>query len=48
MEILRTELPKYGGLFGASGGRIAAVSLALGFSYSGYLSVTGAPGRVFR
>src|SRR6202162_846930 len=41
MEILRTELPKYGGLFVQAEDELAAVSLALGFSYFGYLSVTG-------
>ena len=44
MEILRTELPKYGGLFVQAEDELAAVSLALGFSYSGYLSVTGSAG----
>ena len=38
MEILRSELPKYGGLFVQAEDELAAVSLALGFSYSGYLS----------
>ena len=44
MEILRSELPKYGGLFVQAEDELAAVSLALGFSYSGYLSVTGSAG----
>ena len=44
MEILRSELPKYGGLFVQAEDELAAVSLALGFSYSGHLAVTGSAG----
>jgi 2-oxoglutarate ferredoxin oxidoreductase subunit alpha len=44
MEILRTEFAKYGGLFVQAEDELAAVSLALGFSYAGYLSVTGSAG----
>ncbi len=44
MEILRSEFPKYGGLFVQCEDELAAVSMALGFSYSGYLSVTGSAG----
>ena len=44
MEILRSEFPKYGGLFVQAEDELAAVSLALGFSYAGYLSVTGSAG----
>jgi 2-oxoglutarate ferredoxin oxidoreductase subunit alpha len=44
MEILRNELPKYGGLFVQAEDELAAVSLALGFSYSGNLAVTGSAG----
>jgi 2-oxoglutarate ferredoxin oxidoreductase subunit alpha len=44
MEILRSELPKYGGLFVQAEDELAAVSLALGFSYSGWLAVTGSAG----
>lgn len=44
MEMLRTELPKYGGLFVQAEDEIAAVSHALGFAYSGHLSVTGSSG----
>ena len=44
MEILRTEFPKYGGIFVQAEDELGAVSLALGFSYSGYLSVTGSAG----
>ena len=44
MEILRTELPKYGGMFVQCEDELAAVSMALGFSYSGNLAVTGSAG----
>ena len=44
MEALRTELPKYGGLFVQCEDEIAAASTAIGFSYSGHLSVTGSSG----
>ncbi len=44
MEALRTELPKYGGLFVQCEDEIAAASTALGFSYSGHLSITGSSG----
>ncbi len=44
MEILRSELPKYGGIFVQSEDELAAVSTALGFSLAGYLSVTGSAG----
>ena len=44
MEILRTELPKYGGIFVQAEDELGAVSLALGMSYSGYLAVTGSAG----
>jgi 2-oxoglutarate ferredoxin oxidoreductase subunit alpha len=44
MEILRSEFPKYGGLFVQCEDELAAISMALGFSYSGYLSVTGSAG----
>lgn len=44
MEILRTELPKYGGIFVQAEDEIAAVSTALGFAYGGHLSVTGSSG----
>ncbi|MCB1092066.1 MAG: 2-oxoacid:acceptor oxidoreductase family protein, partial [Verrucomicrobiae bacterium] len=41
MEQLRTELPKYGGMFVQSEDELGAVATALGFAYSGHLSVTG-------
>lgn len=44
MEILRTELPKYGGIFVQSEDEIAAISTALGFSYTGQLAITGSAG----
>jgi 2-oxoglutarate ferredoxin oxidoreductase subunit alpha len=44
MEILRTEFPKYGGIFVQAEDELGAVSLALGFSFSGYLAVTGSAG----
>jgi 2-oxoglutarate/2-oxoacid ferredoxin oxidoreductase subunit alpha len=44
METLRRELPKYGGIFVQAEDELASVSLALGFSYSGYLAVTGSAG----
>ena len=44
MEILRSELPKYGGIFVQAEDELGAVSLALGFSYSGYLAITGSAG----
>src|SRR5205823_383134 len=44
MEILRSELPKYGGLFVQCEDELGAVSMALGFSYSGSLAVTGSAG----
>ena len=44
MEVLRSELPKYGGVFVQAEDELGAVSLALGFSFSGYLAVTGSAG----
>jgi len=44
MEILRAELPKYGGLFVQTEDELAAVSMAIGFSYAGNLAVTGSSG----
>ncbi len=44
METLRSELPKYGGIFVQAEDELAAVSYALGFSYSGHLAVTGSSG----
>ncbi|MDX1953630.1 MAG: 2-oxoacid:acceptor oxidoreductase subunit alpha [Verrucomicrobiota bacterium] len=44
MEILRRELPKYGGTFVQCEDEIASVSMALGGSYAGRVSVTGSSG----
>src|SRR5438270_1050220 len=44
MEILRSELPKYGGIFVQAEDELASVSIALGCSYGGYLAVTGSAG----
>lgn len=44
METLRTEFPKYGGVFVQCEDEIASVSTALGFSYSGNLAITGSSG----
>jgi 2-oxoglutarate/2-oxoacid ferredoxin oxidoreductase subunit alpha len=44
MEIMRRELPKYGGIFVQAEDELGAVSLAIGMSYSGNLAVTGSAG----
>jgi 2-oxoglutarate/2-oxoacid ferredoxin oxidoreductase subunit alpha len=44
METLRSEFPKYGGLFVQCEDELAAVSMALGFSYGGHLAITGSAG----
>ena len=44
METLRVELPKYGGLFVQCEDEIAAISTALGFSFTGHLAITGSAG----
>ena len=44
MESLRSELPRYGGLFVQAEDELAAVSMAIGFSYSGHIAVTGSSG----
>ncbi|PTY05415.1 2-oxoacid:acceptor oxidoreductase subunit alpha [Opitutaceae bacterium EW11] len=44
MELLRSELPKYGGIFVQAEDELAAVSQALGFAYAGHVSVTGSSG----
>jgi len=44
MEALRTELPKYGGTFVQAEDELAAISMTLGFAYSGWLAVTGSSG----
>src|ERR1700723_837971 len=44
MELLRRELPKYGGAVGEDQGEIAAISMAIGASYAGRVAVTGSSG----
>ena len=44
MELLRRELPKYGGTFVQCEDEIASVSMALGASYAGRVAVTGSSG----
>jgi 2-oxoglutarate ferredoxin oxidoreductase subunit alpha len=44
MELLRRELPKYGGTFVQTEDEIAAVSMAIGASYAGRVAVTGSSG----
>ncbi len=44
MELLRRELPKYGGMFIQCEDEIASISMALGGSYAGRVAVTGSSG----
>ena len=44
MELLRRELPKYGGSFIQCEDEIASIMMALGGSYAGRVSVTGSSG----
>lgn len=44
MELLRRELPKYGGMFVQCEDEIASVSMAIGASYAGAVAVTGSSG----
>jgi len=44
MEMLRSELQKYGGLFVQAEDELGAVSYALGFAYAGHLAITGSSG----
>lgn len=44
MELLRRELPKYGGSFIQCEDEIASVSMAIGASYGGHVAVTGSSG----
>jgi 2-oxoglutarate ferredoxin oxidoreductase subunit alpha len=44
MEILRRELPKYGGMFIQCEDEIASISMAIGASYAGRVAVTGSSG----
>jgi 2-oxoglutarate ferredoxin oxidoreductase subunit alpha len=44
MEMMRTELPKYGGIYVQAEDELAAVSMAIGAAYAGHLSLTGSSG----
>jgi len=44
MELLRKELPKYGGTFVQTEDEIAAISMAIGAGYAGRVAVTGSSG----
>ncbi len=44
MELLRRELPKYGGMFIQCEDEIASISMAIGSSYTGRVAVTGSSG----
>jgi 2-oxoglutarate ferredoxin oxidoreductase subunit alpha len=44
MELLRRELPKYGGMFIQCEDEIASISMALGASFGGRVAVTGTSG----
>ncbi|MSU35570.1 MAG: 2-oxoacid:acceptor oxidoreductase subunit alpha [Pedosphaera sp.] len=44
MEMLRRELPKYGGSFIQGEDEIASISMAIGASYGGRVAVTGSSG----
>lgn len=44
MELLRRELPKYGGTFVQCEDEIASIAMALGASYAGRVAVTGTSG----
>jgi 2-oxoglutarate ferredoxin oxidoreductase subunit alpha len=44
MELLRRELPKYGGSFIQCEDEIASIAMAIGGSYAGRVSVTGSSG----
>jgi 2-oxoglutarate ferredoxin oxidoreductase subunit alpha len=44
METLRSELPKYGGIFVQAEDELAAVSMAIGEAFAGHLAMTGSSG----
>src|SRR6266480_106809 len=44
MELLRRELPKYGGMFIQCEDEIASISMAIGAGYAGRVAVTGSSG----
>lgn len=44
METLRTELPKYGGIYVQAEDELAAVAMTIGAAFSGHLAITGSAG----
>ena len=44
METLRSELPRYGGLYVQAEDELAAVSMSIGAAFAGHLAVTGSAG----
>lgn len=44
METLRSELPKYGGIYVQAEDELAAVSMTIGAAFAGHLAVTGSSG----
>src|SRR5438046_4907835 len=44
MELLRRELPKYGGTFSQTEDEIAAIAMAIGAGWGGRVAVTGSSG----
>lgn len=44
MEILRAELPKYGGIFIQAEDELAAIGIAIGAAYAGHVALTGSSG----
>jgi 2-oxoglutarate ferredoxin oxidoreductase subunit alpha len=44
MEMMRAELPKYGGIYVQAEDELAAVSMTIGAAYAGHLALTGSSG----
>ena len=44
METLRTELPKYGGIYVQAEDELAAVTMTIGAAFAGHLAITGSSG----
>ncbi len=44
MEMMRAELPKYGGIFVQAEDELAAITMAIGAAFAGHLSMTGSSG----
>lgn len=44
MESLRSELPKYGGMFIQAEDELAAIAMTIGAAYAGHLAITGSSG----